>query len=130
MPHVQTHTKNTQATGINLGFYLQMIFAFITAVIIAFIASWELTLVVVVLFPVFATVFFLQRKFVTGRSVENKKRQESRGQIVVESIANIRTVAVLGVEDHFLKTYVNLQKELFKLVYYIMNTSILLESLI
>ena len=110
-----TH-KHSQATGIKLGFSLQKISAFITAVIIAFVASWELTLVVVFLFPVFATVAKLQRKSVTGRSVENKKRQEASGQTVVESITNIRTVAGLGVEDRFLNKFINLQEESFKLV--------------
>ena len=94
-----------------------MIFAFITAVIIAFIASWELTLVVMLLFPVFGIVATLQQKFVTGRSVENQKRQESSGQIVLESITNIRTVAALGVEERFLKKYEKLQETSFKLVY-------------
>ena len=113
--YTNTHT-NTQATGINLGITLQKIFAVIAAVIIAFIASWELTPVVVLLFPVFVVVSTLQRKFVAGRSIENKERQESSGQIVFESVANIRTVAGLGVEERFLNNYVKLQDTSFKLV--------------
>ena len=110
-----TH-KKMQATGIKLGFSLQKISALITALVIAFEASWELTLVVVFLFPVFAIVAHLQRSSVAGRSVENKKRQESSGQIVVESITNIRTVAGLGVEDKFLTKFTSLQEHSFQLV--------------
>ena len=84
--------------------------------IIAFIASWELTLVLMFVFPVLASVSYLQLKFIAGRSAKNKKRQESSGQTAVESIENIRTVAGLGVEDRFFDKYVELLKAPFKLV--------------
>ena len=110
------HINNTQATGIRLGILLQTIFGFVTAIIIAFIASWELTFVLVFVFPVLASVSYLQLKFIAGRSAKNKKRQESSGQTAVESIENIRTVAGLGVEDRFFDEYVQLLKGPFKLV--------------
>ena len=110
-----TH-KNMQATGIRLGVLLQTLFGVITALIIAFIATWELTLVVVFIFPVLGTVAFLQLKFIAGRSAKNKKRQEASGQTAVESIENIRTVAGLGVEDRFYEKYLQLLKGPFKLV--------------
>ena len=68
------------------------------------------------IFPVLGTVAFLQVKFIAGRSVKNKKRQEASGQTAVESIENIRTVAGLGVEDRFFDRYVRLLKAPFKLV--------------
>ena len=116
--HANSHCthNNTQATGIRLGIILQTIFSFITAVIIAFIASWELTFVLVFVFPVLASVTYLQLKFIAGRSAKNKKRQEASGQTAVESIENIRTVAGLGVEDRFYDEYVQLLKGPFKLV--------------
>ena len=107
---------NTQATGIRLGIVLQTIFGLITAVVIALTASWELTLVVMFVFPVLGTVSFLQLRFIAGRSAKNKKRQEGSGQTAVESIENIRTVAGLGVEYRFFDKYVQLLKGPFKLV--------------
>ena len=116
--HTHTHTarENIQATGIRLGILLQTVFGFVTAIIIAFIASWELTLVLMFVFPVLASVTYLQLKFIAGRSAKNKKRQESSGQTAVESIENIRTVAGLGVEDRFFDKYVELLQAPFKLV--------------
>ena len=110
-----TH-KNIQATAINLGLTVQAIFAVVIAVIIAFIASWELTPVVVLLFPIFVIVSSLEHKFKAGQGAKAKERQESSGQIVLESLSNIRTVAGLGVEDRFLNDYVKLQDKSFKLV--------------
>ena len=84
--------------------------------IIALIASWELTLVVMFIFPVLIIVAFLQLKFIAGGGAKNKKRQEASGQTAVESIENIRTVAGLGVEYRFIDKYVQLLQEPFKLV--------------
>ena len=95
---------------------MQTMFGLITAVVIALTATWELTLVVMFVFPVLGTVAFLQLRFIAGRSGKNKKRQESSGQTVVESIENIRTVAGLGVESRFFDTYVELLQAPFKLV--------------
>ena len=92
-------------------------FGFVTAIIIALIASWELTLVLMFVFPVLGSVSYLQLKFIAGRSAKNKKKQESSGQTAVESIENIRTVAGLGVEDRFFDKYVQLLKGPFKLVF-------------
>ena len=108
--------KNTQATGIRLGVILQTMFGLVTAMIIGLIASWELTLVLMFIFPVLGTVAFLQLKFIAGRSAKNKKRQEGSGQTAVESIENIRTVAGLGVEYRFFDKYMELLKAPFKLV--------------
>ena len=68
-------------------------------------------------FPIFTAEIYLQVKFVAGRSTKNKKRQEASGQIAVESIENIRTVAGLGAEDQLCDKYVQLLKGSFKLVY-------------
>ena len=99
-----------------MGILLQTICSFVAAMIIAFIASWELTLVLMFVFPVIVSVSFLQLRFIAGGSAKNKKRQEASGQTAVESIENIRTVAGLGVEDRFFDKYVQLLKEPFKLV--------------
>ena len=96
---------------------MQTICGFVTGVIIALIANWKLTLVLVFVFPLLASESYLQLKFVAGRSAKNKERQEASGQIAVESIENIRTVAGLGAEDQLSVKYEHLLKGPFKLVY-------------
>ena len=87
---------------------MQTIFGLIAAIIIAFEASWELSLLMIVAFPIIGTVAFFQIRLLAGRTQKNKKRLEKSGQTAVESIDNIRTVAGLGVEGRFLDRYRNL----------------------
>ena len=108
-----THT-HTQATGIRLGTILQTISGFVSAVIIAFTASWELTLVLIFCFPVLGTVGFLQLRLQAGKAQKNKENMESSGQTAVESIENIRTVAGLGAEEKFYNRYHEQLKGPFK----------------
>lgn len=84
---------------------LQVIFGLIAAVIIAFEASWELSLLVIVAFPIIGSVSYLRIRLLAGRAQKNKKRLEHSGQTAVESIDNIRTVAGLGVEGRFYDRY-------------------------
>ena len=81
-------------------------FGFIAALLIAFTASWELTFVLMFIFPVLGTVAYLQVRAMRGRSQKNKEQLEGSGHTTVESIDNIRTVAGLGVEDRFFASYV------------------------
>ena len=90
-----------------MGTILQTIFGFIAAVIIAFTASWELSLIVMLCFPVLAMVGFFQLRLLRGRSEKNKRSMETAGQVAVESIDNIRTVAGLGVEERFYRSYIS-----------------------
>lgn len=89
-------------------------FGFIAAIVIAFTASWELTLVLVVIFPILGSAAYLQFRSLRGRSQKNKKKLEGSGRTTVESIENIRTVAGLGVEERFFSTYVEQLKGPFK----------------
>lgn len=94
-----------QATGIRLGTLLQLLFGFVAAVIIAFTASWELSFLMLLAFPILGTVAFFQIRLLVGRAQKNKKRLEKSGQTAVESIDNIRTVEGLGIEGKFLDRY-------------------------
>ena len=97
-----------------MGTILQTIFGFIAAVIIAFTASWELSLVLLLAFPVLATVAFLQMRLLRGKSEKNKRSMEASGKTAVESIDNIRTVASLGVETRFYEMYASQLKGPFQ----------------
>ena len=84
---------------------LQTVAGFVTAILIAFTASWELTLILVLCFPVLGTFSFLQIRFLAGRTAKNKKKLEESGKTAVESIDNIRTVVSLGIEGSLAEKY-------------------------
>lgn len=95
----------SQATGIRLGTVMQTIFGLLAAIIIAFTASWELSFLMLLAFPILGTVAFFQIRLLAGRAQKNKRRHEKSGQTAVESIDNIRTVVGLGVEERFCRKY-------------------------
>lgn len=103
-----------QATGIRLATVLQIIFGAIAATIIAFVASWELSFLMIMLFPLAGSLSFLKIRLLAGRAQKNKQRLEHSGQTAVESIDNIRTVAGLGVEEKFYHRYCSLLKGPFR----------------
>ena len=105
-----------QATGIRLGTVFQSLCAFIAGLVIALLASWELTVLVLVIFPAIVFIYIVQQKELEGRVHKNKQKLEESGEIVVESILNIHTVAALGVEDYFFQKYCQQLKALFRYV--------------
>ena len=94
-----------QATGIRMGAILQTIFGFVVAMVIAFVSSWELSLLLLLFFPLLALGSYLQVRVLRGSIEKNARRLERSGQTAVESIDNIRTVAGLGVELVFYENY-------------------------
>ena len=94
-----------QATGLRFGTTMQLILGVVVAIIVAFEASWQLSMVVVSLMPFVAIAGFFQLRLQTGRAGKNKERFESTGQISTESIENIRTVQAFGLEKRRIDTY-------------------------
>ena len=84
---------------------MQTIFGLIAAIAIAFTASWELSFLMLLAFPILGVVAFFQIRLLAGRSQKNKRRHEKSGQAAVESIDNIRTVVGLGIEEKFCSRY-------------------------
>jgi ABC-type multidrug transport system fused ATPase/permease subunit len=93
---------------------MQLMFGFITAVIIAFTASWLLSIVLFACFPFIVAVGFFQIRLLRGRSAKNKELIGESGKIATEVIDNIRTVASLSIEDKFYNQYNDLLKPPFK----------------
>ena len=108
------YSSPVQATGIRLGTILQAAFGLVTAVIIAFMASWELSLIMVMVLPILGTVAFFQVRVLAGQAQKNKKRLERSGHTAVESIDSIRTVVGLGAEGKFFNKYRELLKGPFR----------------
>ena len=84
---------------------LQLLAGFLTALVIAFEATWLLAIVLFGCFPILATVGYLQITLLKGRTAKNKQLMEESGKTTTEAIDNIRTVASLGVEERFSRQY-------------------------
>lgn len=93
---------------------LRIMSGVVTAVIISLTASWELTLVLVIIFPILLTVGFSEIHLLKGQVVKNKKRLEESSQIAADSIDNIHTVVGLGAEEAFFRRYKSLLSGPFK----------------
>ena len=97
-----------------MGASLQTVSGFVCAVVIAFEASWLLSIVLFVCFPLLAAVGYLQIKLQQGRTARNKQLMEDCGRTSVEAIDQIRTVSSLGMELKFSRRYDELLKPPFK----------------
>ena len=91
-----------------------MVAGLICALVIAFEASWLLSIVLFACFPLLASVGYLQIKLQQGRSAKNKHLMEESGKTSVEVIDQIRTVSSLGMELKFSNQYNELLKAPFK----------------
>ena len=93
---------------------LQILFGFVATILICFTASWELTFIFILVFPILGSFTFLQVRLLAGRMQKNKAILEASGSTVVESVTNMRTVVGLGVEDRFYNKYKDLLQGPFK----------------
>ena len=103
-----------QITGIKLGINFRIISSILSAVIFGLVASWELTLFLVLIFPVLVLVGVNQVRLLQGQMKKNKKRLERSSGVTMESIDNIRTVEGLGAEGMFFEKYRSLLAGPFK----------------
>ena len=94
-----------KASGTSLGTLLETSFGLLLALIIAFVHSWISTIMILILVPVMMAAGLLQVKVLTGHAVGYKKALENAGKLAVDSIQNIHTVASLGIEESFAKSY-------------------------
>lgn len=75
------------------------IFTMVVALSITFYYSWQMTLVLVVVFPILMIGFYVQMQTISGGS--NKKGNDGdvkAGSLLAESVGNIRTVASFNME--------------------------------
>ncbi|XP_033762430.1 ATP-dependent translocase ABCB1-like isoform X2 [Pecten maximus] len=94
------------AAGARIGGFFQALANMGTAIVIAFIYGWKLTLVIFAFLPVIAIAGMLEMKMLTGVAGQNKEALEDAGKVATEAIENIRTVASLSKEPKFLKLYI------------------------
>ncbi|XP_009464796.1 PREDICTED: ATP-binding cassette sub-family B member 5 [Nipponia nippon] len=94
------------ATGSRLGLMTMTVFTLLTAIIIAFVYGWQLTLLILACIPFVIATNAASVSSVSGHAAKDQKALEEAGQISTESVENIRTVASLTREEAFYERYV------------------------
>uniref|UniRef100_A0A8D2HC34 ATP binding cassette subfamily B member 11 n=1 Tax=Urocitellus parryii TaxID=9999 RepID=A0A8D2HC34_UROPR len=93
------------AAGSQIGMMVNSITNLTVAIIVAFLSSWKLSLVILSFFPFLALSGALQTRMLTGFASQDKKALERAGQITSEALSNIRTIAGIGMQKHFIEAF-------------------------
>ncbi|KAE9618861.1 putative xenobiotic-transporting ATPase [Lupinus albus] len=77
----------------------------LAGLIIAFTASWELALIILVLIPLLGLNGYVQTKFMKGFSADAKMMYEEASQVANDAVGSIRTIASFCAEDKVMELY-------------------------
>ncbi|NWV07564.1 MDR1 protein, partial [Ptilonorhynchus violaceus] len=94
------------ATGSRLALMTMTVFTLVTAIVIAFVYGWQLTLLILACIPFVIAANAVSASSMSGHAAEDQKALEEAGRISTESVENIRTVASLTREEAFYERYV------------------------
>ncbi|KAL2307451.1 hypothetical protein Nmel_000417 [Mimus melanotis] len=94
------------ATGSRLALMTMTVVTLVTAIVVAFVYSWQLTLLVLACIPFVAGANAVNASSMAGHAAEDQKALEEAGRISTETVENIRTVASLTKEEAFYERYV------------------------
>ncbi|NXA35157.1 MDR1 protein, partial [Eudromia elegans] len=94
------------ATGSRLGLMTMTVCTLLTAIIIAFVYGWQLTLLILACIPFVIAANAISARSMSGHAAKDQKALEEAGRISTESVENIRTVASLTREDAFYERYI------------------------
>ncbi|XP_021821988.1 ABC transporter B family member 11-like [Prunus avium] len=72
---------------------------------IAFVANWQLALIILVLLPLLGLNGYVQVKFLKGFSADAKKMYEDASQVANDAVGSIRTVASFCAEEKVTELY-------------------------
>ncbi|KAG9292637.1 hypothetical protein G9A89_007009 [Geosiphon pyriformis] len=87
------------------GTIVQIIASMTGGLLIAFINGWKLTIVVLAAAPALGFASYLELKSHAGFGAKTSKAYEDSGQIVQQSVSNMRTIAALSREETFNRLY-------------------------
>ncbi|KAM4636210.1 ATP-dependent translocase ABCB1-like [Discoglossus pictus] len=93
------------ATGSRLGLIVMTVCTLLTAIIIAFVHSWQLTLLILACIPFLIGANVIRMKSMAGHASKDQKALEEAGRISTEAVENIRTVVSLTREQAFYERY-------------------------
>ncbi|NXJ75962.1 MDR1 protein, partial [Trogon melanurus] len=94
------------ATGSRLALMTMTVFTLLTAIIIAFVYGWQLTLLILACIPFVIAANAASASSMSGHAAKDQKALEEAGRISTESVENIRTVASLTREEAFYEKYI------------------------
>ncbi|XP_039128461.1 ABC transporter B family member 11-like isoform X2 [Dioscorea cayenensis subsp. rotundata] len=91
--------------GDALSLLVQNITTLVTGLVIAFTASWQLSLIILALIPIIGINGYVQFKFLKGFSEDAKMKYEEASQVATDAVGSIRTVASFSAEDKVMDLY-------------------------
>ncbi|KAJ3300113.1 ATP-binding cassette, sub-B (MDR TAP), member 4 [Borealophlyctis nickersoniae] len=92
-------------TGQNFAQIAQLVSTGVSGLVIAFVYSWQLTLVVLSTVPFMAVASYLEMAAMSGFSAQTAKSFVQANRIASETIESVRTVQTLTRESTFLRDY-------------------------
>jgi len=87
---------------------LTVVFSLVTVFVIAFIYSWEMTLITIAVFPILGFGAYIQMASLNDTGKQKNAADAQAGALLTESISAIRTVASLSMELATTRKYVSL----------------------
>ncbi|CAL0300187.1 unnamed protein product [Lupinus luteus] len=91
--------------GDALGLLIGNLATALAGLIIAFTASWELALIILLLIPLIGLNGYVQMKFMKGFSADAKMMYEEASQVANDAVGSIRTIASFCAEDKVMELY-------------------------
>eukprot|EP01132_Coremiostelium_polycephalum_P000417 gene417-527_t len=110
-------------TSQRLGLLIQNMITTVAGIVIAFVAGWKLTLVILACVPIIAFAGKVEMDFFAGFSQKNKQAYGASGQVASEAIGGIRTIASFTCEEKVLKNFKEALKEPMRLSFRKSNIS-------
>ncbi|KAL0435361.1 UNVERIFIED_CONTAM: ABC transporter B family member 11 [Sesamum radiatum] len=98
-------TSVRNLVGESLAILVQNISTVIAGLIIGFGASWELSLIILLMLPLIGLNGYLHMKFITGFSADTKKLYEDATQVASDAVSSIRTVASFCAEEKVMELH-------------------------
>ncbi|XP_047316657.1 ABC transporter B family member 11-like [Impatiens glandulifera] len=77
----------------------------VAGLVIAFLASWELALIILGLLPLIGISGFIQVKFMKGFAADAKVMYEEASQVATDAVGSMRTVASYCAEEKIMEMY-------------------------
>ncbi|KAJ6823898.1 ABC transporter B family member 11-like isoform X1 [Iris pallida] len=91
--------------GDALALLVQNVGTMIAGLVVAFVANWQLAMIILALIPLLGLNGFLQVKFMQGFSADAKMMYEEASQVANDAVGSIRTVASFSAEEKVMELY-------------------------